>query len=155
MPFETSKNIINEDFFPLNELVPFFYQLTDHKTSLLHCFLSEFESSCWQVVTIHPTSGAGLKAQYSCIDRCMHNRFSILVDRPLVWVTRMHLFYNNCYNYTPPGWDLYCSPCRLYGPTYRSPPIISLEEVMWQVSQGGYVNLDFLKVTACSFPPDI
>ena len=30
--------------------------------------------------------------------------------------------------YTPPGWDLYCSPCRLYGPTYRSPPIIPLEE---------------------------
>ena len=25
-------------------------------------------------------------------------------------------------HYTPPGWDLFCSPCRLYGPTYRSSP---------------------------------
>ena len=34
--------------------------------------------------------------------------------------------------YTSPGWDLYCSPCRLYEPTYRSFPHIPLEEVMWQ-----------------------
>ena len=26
----------------------------------------------------------------------------------------------------------YCSPCRLYGPAYRSFPYIPLEEVMWQ-----------------------
>ena len=36
------------------------------------------------------------------------------------------------YAYTPPVWDLYCSPCRLYGPTYRSFPHIPLDEVMWQ-----------------------
>ena len=40
--------------------------------------------------------------------------------------------------YMPRGWDLYCSPCRLHGPTYRSPPHISLQEVMWLVSRGGY-----------------
>ena len=38
-------------------------------------------------------------------------------------------------NYTPPGRDLYCSPCRLYEPTYRSPPHIPLEEVMWQAEE--------------------
>ena len=30
-------------------------------------------------------------------------------------------------HYTPPGRDLYCSPCRSYGPTYRSSPHIPLE----------------------------
>ena len=41
--------------------------------------------------------------------------------------------------YTPSGWDLYCSPCRLYGATYSSSPHnIPLEEVMWQVCQGGF-----------------
>ena len=34
--------------------------------------------------------------------------------------------------YTFRGWDLYCSPCRLYGPTYKSSPHIPLEEVMSQ-----------------------
>ena len=40
--------------------------------------------------------------------------------------------------YTPPGRDLYCSPCRLYGPTYRSSPHIPLEEVMWQPGEEVY-----------------
>ena len=44
-------------------------------------------------------------------------------------------------NYTPPGWDFYCSPCRLYGPTYRSSPHIPQEEVMWQVRRGGYLEV--------------
>ena len=60
------------------------------------------------------------------------------------------------FTYTPPGWDLYCSPCRIYGPTYRSPQHIPLEEVMQQAgeeviqitSSGGYVNFEFLKITA-------
>ena len=68
-------------------------------------------------------------------------------------------------DYTPPGRDLYCSPCRLYEPTYRSSPHIPLQEVMWQAeeevysdnllrrlseqtSSGGYVYLEFLKITA-------
>ena len=38
-------------------------------------------------------------------------------------------------DYTPPGRDLYCSPCRLYGPTYRSSPHIPLDEVMWQAGE--------------------
>ena len=55
------------------------------------------------------------------------------------------------------GWDLYCSPCRLYGPTYRSFPHVPLEEVMWQpgeeviqiTSSGGY--LDNLLGRLCEF----
>ena len=31
--------------------------------------------------------------------------------------------------FTPLGRDLYCSPCRLYGPTYRSPSHIPLEVI--------------------------
>ena len=41
-------------------------------------------------------------------------------------------------SYTPPGRDLYCSPCRLYEPTYRSSPHIPLEEVMWQAEEEVY-----------------
>ena len=33
-------------------------------------------------------------------------------------------------DYTPPGWDLYCSPCRLYGATNMSSP---------QIPGGGHV----------------
>ena len=40
--------------------------------------------------------------------------------------------------YTPPGRDLYCSPCRLYEPTYRSSPHIPREEVMWQAEEEVY-----------------
>ena len=40
--------------------------------------------------------------------------------------------------YTPPGRDLYCSPCRLYEPTYRSSPHIPLEEVMWKAEEEVY-----------------
>ena len=40
--------------------------------------------------------------------------------------------------YTPPGRDLYCSPCRLYEPTYRSSPHIPPEEVMWQAEEEVY-----------------
>ena len=43
-----------------------------------------------------------------------------------------------CMHYTPPGRDLYCSPCRLYVPTYRSSPHIPLEEVMWQAQEEVY-----------------
>ena len=32
--------------------------------------------------------------------------------------------------YTPPGRDLYCSPCRLYEPAYRSSPHKPPREVM-------------------------
>ena len=42
------------------------------------------------------------------------------------------------YFYTPPGRDLYCSPCRLYEPTYRSSPHIPLEEVMWKAEEEVY-----------------
>ena len=41
-------------------------------------------------------------------------------------------------HYTPPGRDLYCSPCRLYEPTYRSSPHIPLEEVMWKAEEEVY-----------------
>ena len=41
-------------------------------------------------------------------------------------------------SYTPPGRDLYCSPCRLYEPTYRSSPHIPLEEVMWKAEEEVY-----------------
>ena len=70
--------------------------------------------------------------------------------------------------YTPPGRDLYCSPCSLYGPTYRSSPHIPLEEVMWQAgkeviqitsseviwitSSGGYLNFEFLDLKANALP---
>ena len=40
--------------------------------------------------------------------------------------------------YPPPGRDLYCSPCRLYEPTYRSSPHIHLEEVMWKAEEEVY-----------------
>ena len=43
--------------------------------------------------------------------------------------------HNVFLNYTPPSRDLYSSPCRLYGPTYRSFPHIPLEDVMWQPGQ--------------------
>ena len=50
------------------------------------------------------------------------------------------LLFGACHNipYTPPDRYLYCSPCRLYGPTYRSSPHIPLEEVMWQVGEEVY-----------------
>ena len=59
--------------------------------------------------------------------------------------------------YTPPGWDLYCSSCRLYGPTYMCSPHIPLEEVKWEAgeeviritSRGGY--LDNLLGRLCEF----
>ena len=46
--------------------------------------------------------------------------------------------YQNMKPYTPPGQDLYCSPCRLYEPTYRSSPHIPLEEVMWLAGEEVY-----------------
>ena len=56
-----------------------------------------------------------------------------------------------------PAGTSYCSPCSLYGPTYRSSPHIPLEEVMWQTgeeviqitSPGGY--LDNLLGRSCEF----
>ena len=51
--------------------------------------------------------------------------------------------------YTPPSRDLYCSPCRLYGPTYRSSLDIPLEEVIQITSPGGY--LDNLLGRLCEF----
>ena len=30
------------------------------------------------------------------------------------------LWFSNMWIYSPPAWKLHCSPCRLYGPTYRS-----------------------------------
>ena len=44
-------------------------------------------------------------------------------------------YRNLVIHYTPPGRDLYCSPCRLYG-------------VIWITSWGGYGNFEFLKITA-------
>ena len=55
------------------------------------------------------------------------------IGRALSGVWRLYLTY-----YTPPGGDLYCSPCRLYEPTYRSSPHIPREEVMWQAEEEVY-----------------
>ena len=74
------------------------------------------------------------------------------VDLYIVINLHKHLIGNNLFvsvnisydidmvmkSYTPPSRDLYCSPCRLYGPTYRSSPHIPLEEVMWKAEEEVY-----------------
>ena len=48
----------------------------------------------------------------------------------------VHINYRE--NNRGPGREEYCSPCRLYEPTYRSSPHIPPEEVMWQAEEEVY-----------------
>ena len=67
----------------------------------------------------------------------------------------MYTLYTVCVTihtiYTPPGGDLYCSPCRLYEPTYRSSPHIPLEEVMWKAEEEVYSDNLLLLGRLCVF----
>ena len=87
----------------------------------------------------------------AAFDLCISQLFNFCVDILLSYIIYvMHtvdnirvctiilmiIYYNP--RYTPPGRDLYCSPCRLYEPTYRSSPHIPLEEVMWQAEEKVY-----------------
>ena len=74
------------------------------------------------------------------VNRVRHSNFILIIDTVIAkYIAAQVSFGEVVRSYTPPGW-VYCSPSRLYGPTYRSSPHIPLEEVMWQVRRGGYSN---------------
>ena len=105
----------------------------------------EGAKKCWKKVGLLPATGnTGKRRSLSplvpmSLTTQVGDQWNSTGLRPVCSPTQNHqpiLPVFTC-SYTPPGRDLYCSPCRLYEPTYRSSPHIPLEEVMWQAGGGG------------------